>query len=151
MTVIIISVPESCPVISVETRRTAVLKVVSNLTIRNGLARAKLSTVAPSGNANDPVSLHISGARMRDRTINGGLVSRSTVNRQRVLHPWWTVWSLNEFLLCFCFSSVFEVNNYAISPMIYVWRHPKCGFRLSLCIDLCVLIENQGVTFCRKM
>lgn len=61
------------------------LKILSNQSITSNVAHAKLSTDAPSGDANDLLSLHISGERMKNATINDGHVSRSTVNTQRIL------------------------------------------------------------------
>lgn len=49
-------------------------------------AHAKLCTDGPSGDANDPLSLRISGERMRNSTINSR-VSHATVSRQRIQGP----------------------------------------------------------------
>lgn len=63
------------------------LKILSDQSIMSNVAHAKLSTDAPSGEANYLLSLHISGERMRDALTHKVPVSRSTVNKQRILAP----------------------------------------------------------------
>lgn len=99
-----------------QTRRRTMLKILSNQSITSNVAHAKFSTDAPSGDANVRPTLRIIGERMRDAKINGGHISRSTVNRQRILVPGWSF-----FRTSLCFIFVFP----AISSIIHAWHHSK--------------------------
>lgn len=118
-------------------RSKTMLKIPSNQSITSNVAHAKLST-CPPGDANYWLSLRIGDERIRDATINGGRFSRSTVNKQ--------FWSPVDsgFRMSLCFVFVFPQSPQLFMPDIIPNQQ-------SPPIDPCVMTEDQGIRFSRKI